>query len=455
MRRARGVGGPAGEGEVDAGVGERQRRRDAVEAVGVPGDGDVDVVEGAGLDHEGLAAAALLGRAAVIAHAARQPGRLEVVLERRGGQECGRAQEVVAAAVAVAAGLERARLGDVRLLAQAGQRVVFAEDGDDGPAPAGLAHDRGRQPGDGGGHVEALGAQRFLVRFGRAVLVVEQLRGLPHPVGQLLEGRRPGIDAMPHLFAVAHVRPCSLRRGKARAEPAAAPGSSVVGVSVPSGQRRGTFTKSTVVSVQSEAPSAEGASRRRLSLRKDVRRDAARTEALEPGSTPDRARSASGTMVGVRHDRRRRDRRVLASARCRLARRVKRAGRPVARRARALAGKTMGGCTRLRPGRLAGRPRRLGARCRPRRSARRPPGPYTRACAGALRRGLSYRESGRATPSPPSYGSLPAGARAPVGASSSTWPRRARRPRMGSRPSPSGNAWVAMRAGGVIGRSPI
>ena len=48
MRRGGGVGGAAGEGEVDARVGQRHRLVHAGERGRVPGDRDVDVVEGAG-----------------------------------------------------------------------------------------------------------------------------------------------------------------------------------------------------------------------------------------------------------------------------------------------------------------------------------------------------------------------------------------------------------------------
>ena len=51
---------------------------------------------------------------------------------------------------------QRLRLGDAGLLRQARQRVVLAEDGDDRPAFAGLAHHRGRDAGDVLGDAEAL-----------------------------------------------------------------------------------------------------------------------------------------------------------------------------------------------------------------------------------------------------------------------------------------------------------
>ena len=50
--------------------------------------------------------------------------------------------------MAVAGARQRLRLGDAGLLAQARQRVVFAEDGDHRAVLAGLAHHRGRNAGD-------------------------------------------------------------------------------------------------------------------------------------------------------------------------------------------------------------------------------------------------------------------------------------------------------------------
>ena len=106
---------------------------------------DVGVIEDAGAHHEGFRGAAFFGRAAVIAHA---PGHLvggKPILHGGGGEQRGRAEQIVAAAMAMASGLERARLGHAGLLAETGQRVVFAEEGDDGTALAPFAHQRGRE----------------------------------------------------------------------------------------------------------------------------------------------------------------------------------------------------------------------------------------------------------------------------------------------------------------------
>ena len=114
----------------------------------MPGQRDVGVVERARAHHEGFGRAAFFGGAAVIAHAAGHLVGGEPVLDRGGGKQRGGAEQIVAAAMAVAAGFDRPRLGDPGLLAQAGQGVIFAEEGDHRTAFAPFAHHRGRNTGD-------------------------------------------------------------------------------------------------------------------------------------------------------------------------------------------------------------------------------------------------------------------------------------------------------------------
>jgi hypothetical protein len=106
--------------------------------------------------------------------------------------------------MAVAVPLDRARLGDAGLLAQAGQRVVLAEQGDDRTALAGLAHDRGRDVGEVAGDAEALALELLDVLGDRAVLGILQLRHAPDAVAQRLEGILLGIDQAPDRLAVVH-----------------------------------------------------------------------------------------------------------------------------------------------------------------------------------------------------------------------------------------------------------
>ena len=111
MRRGGGMRGAAGEDEIGAGVGERRRHHDFPEAGGMPGDGDVGILEGAGAHHEGFGRAAFFRGAAVIAHAPRHLVGGEPVLHGGGGEQRGRAEQIVAAAMAMAA---RLRSGGAR-----------------------------------------------------------------------------------------------------------------------------------------------------------------------------------------------------------------------------------------------------------------------------------------------------------------------------------------------------
>ena len=89
--------------------------------------------------------------------------------------------------MAVASRLQRARLRHAGLLTEAGQRIVFAEEGDDGTALAPFAHQGGGNIGDILGDAETLMAQ-FGEMFGsRARLGVAHLGHGPDPVAQ---GRR-------------------------------------------------------------------------------------------------------------------------------------------------------------------------------------------------------------------------------------------------------------------------
>src|SRR5258705_13802897 len=111
----------------------------------------------------------------------------------------------MAAAMALAAGLQRARLGYARLLAEARQRIIFAEKGDDGTAFAPFAHQRGRNVCDLLGDTETLMVQLGQMFGRRARLGVAHLGHRPDPVGQRDEARLDGVDATPDVTAVIHL----------------------------------------------------------------------------------------------------------------------------------------------------------------------------------------------------------------------------------------------------------
>ena len=170
----------------------------------MPGDGDVGVVKGARAHHEGLGGAAFLGRAAVITHAAGHLVLGKPILHRGGGEQRGRAQQIVAAAMAMAAGLDRAMLGDAGLLAQARQRIIFAHEGDDGTALAPFAHHGGGNAGDILGDAKTLMAQFGQMLGGGARLGVADLGHRPDPVAQIDETRLDRVNATPDVAAVVH-----------------------------------------------------------------------------------------------------------------------------------------------------------------------------------------------------------------------------------------------------------
>ena len=90
--------------------------------------------------------------------------------------------------MAVAVGLERTRLGDARLLAQAGQRVVLAEESDQRAAFARFAHDGRGDIGEVPGDAKSLAFELPRDMLGdRAVLGILQFRRSPDAVAQRLE----------------------------------------------------------------------------------------------------------------------------------------------------------------------------------------------------------------------------------------------------------------------------
>ena len=155
LRRRRGVRGSAVKRKIDAGVGQRQRRVDAGERCRMPGDRDIHVAERTGAGHEAFRRTTFLGRAAVVADAALDAVGFQVVLHRRGGEQGGGAEQVVAAAMAETGTRQRFLFRDAGLLRQAGQRVVFAEDGDHRAVLTGLAHHGGGDAGDVAGDAES------------------------------------------------------------------------------------------------------------------------------------------------------------------------------------------------------------------------------------------------------------------------------------------------------------
>ena len=114
------------------------------------------------------------------------------------------AQQIVPAAMARAAPRQRTMLGDAGLLAQPGQRVVFAEDGDDRPVLAGLAHHCGRDAGEVLRDAEPVALQHGLMLGGRADFLEVELRHAPDAVAEGLELFPLVVHQLPDLLHVPH-----------------------------------------------------------------------------------------------------------------------------------------------------------------------------------------------------------------------------------------------------------
>ena len=200
--RALRLGADAAEAVIDLRVGQR-RGAGGEGAVGrVPGDGGVHVGEGALADHEGLAAAALFAGTAVVAHGAFQSLFLHDFFQRRGGGDGGDAEQVVPAAVPVAAGDFRFPAVEPRLLAQPGQRVELAEEGDHGAAFAPLAAERRFHAADVVRDAEALFFKQADLRRHRTALAKSRLRVAPDLVGRFGVTGAAGLDDLADFFLV-------------------------------------------------------------------------------------------------------------------------------------------------------------------------------------------------------------------------------------------------------------
>ena len=106
--------------------------------------------------------------------------------------------------MAMASRLQRARFRNAGFLAETGQRIVFAEEGDDGTALAPFADQGGWNISDILGDAETLMAQ-FGEMFGsRARLGVAHLGHRPDPVAQGDETRLDRVNAEPDVAAIVH-----------------------------------------------------------------------------------------------------------------------------------------------------------------------------------------------------------------------------------------------------------
>ena len=107
--------------------------------------------------------------------------------------------------MAVATGFDRLGLRHASLLAEAGQGVVFAEEGDHRTSRAPFAHQGGRNIRDILRDPEALMAQLGQMFGGGARLGVANLGRRPDLVAQCDEARLDRVDAPPNVTPVIHL----------------------------------------------------------------------------------------------------------------------------------------------------------------------------------------------------------------------------------------------------------
>ncbi|MNL60832.1 hypothetical protein D3C87_1846780 [compost metagenome] len=97
----------------------------------------------------------------------------------------------------VCTGNQRIVLYGVRLLAETGQRIIFAEKCNDRATAAGLAHHSGRDIGNRIGNPKTLRLQHLAMGSSRLRLHVAGLGRLPDLVGQFREHLRFTIHEIP------------------------------------------------------------------------------------------------------------------------------------------------------------------------------------------------------------------------------------------------------------------
>jgi len=204
MRGRGSMGRPASKGEIHPRVGQRQRIIHPRHAAGVPCHRRIHIIERPVAHHEGLGRPTLFCRAAIIAHAARRAGFLQPVLDGTSRQQRGRAQQVVPAAMPVAARLDLLAIVDPCLLAQARQGIVFAQNRDDRPACPRLAHHGRRNAHDILGHPKALGLQHRGMFGAGLEFAIQQLGHTPDPVGQPDQIFLVGLDKRGNFGRVLH-----------------------------------------------------------------------------------------------------------------------------------------------------------------------------------------------------------------------------------------------------------
>jgi hypothetical protein len=188
LRIRRSVRGATLEAVLDVVHGEAASCPHRVHRGGVPGDGQVEIVENAVASHEHLAVAGLFGGAAVIANGSGCSGGNEPGLDHAGRRKCRRAEQVVSTAVPRAVGND-GRLRIDAFLGEPGQRIVLTEESDDGTAFAlgEFRHEGSRQTTDIAGDRETVGGEVIRMEFAGLELLERGFGVLPNRVCYLDE----------------------------------------------------------------------------------------------------------------------------------------------------------------------------------------------------------------------------------------------------------------------------
>ena len=151
-----------------------------------------------------LAAGIFFGGAAIITDGTGQILFRHVFLQGHSSRQGGRAQEIVAAAVAVAALLQGTAAGLVGLLAQAAEGVIFPQQGDDRFAGAVFGDKGGVLPGDAPFHPEALLLHVSGLALKGTELLEPGLGKAPDVVADGDEFVTPVLDQLTQVLCVAH-----------------------------------------------------------------------------------------------------------------------------------------------------------------------------------------------------------------------------------------------------------
>jgi hypothetical protein len=170
----------------------------------MPGDRDVHIVKRAGANHEPLGRAALLCRTSVVAHPALHVIGGQPILHRRRRQQRAGAEQIMPARMSHAVPRQWSRLRHAGFLAEAGQRIILAENGDHRPTLAGLTHHGCGNTRQILGDAKTLLAQRGDVLGHGIVFVVGDLGPIPNAIAQGLEQILFVVHQLPDLLGVLH-----------------------------------------------------------------------------------------------------------------------------------------------------------------------------------------------------------------------------------------------------------